>query len=94
MTVLCDGSTDSSLVEKELIYVIFVNPETFVPTCSFFALKEPISQDAAGIKQAIEKSFREKGLSDILEKNGVSILRWCSHKLWAGQWVNHPFQMG
>ena len=68
VSVLCDGSTDSSIVEKELIYVIFVDPETFVPTCSFFALKEPISQDAAGIKQAIEESFREKGLSDILAK--------------------------
>ena len=68
VSVLCDGSTDSSIVEKELIYVIFVDPDTFVPTCSFFSLKEPISQDAAGIKQAIEDSFREKGLSDILTK--------------------------
>ena len=68
VTVLCDGSTDSSLVEKELIHAIFDDPETFAPTCSFFALKEPISKDAAGIKQAIEESFQEKGLSDILKK--------------------------
>ena len=68
VTVLFDRSTDSSIAEKELVYVMFVDPETFVPTCSVFALKVPISQDAAGIKQAIEESFREKGLSDILEK--------------------------
>ena len=68
VSVLCDGSTDSSIVEKELIYVIFVDPETFIHTCSFFAHKEPISQDAAGIKQATEESFQEKGLSDILAK--------------------------
>ena len=31
VTVLCNGSTDSTVVEKECIYIIFVDPETFVP---------------------------------------------------------------
>ena len=68
LTVLCDGSTDSSIVEKELIYVVFVDPDTFVPMCSFFALKDPVSQDAKGIKQAIEMSFEKRGLRDLLRK--------------------------
>ena len=68
VSVLCDGSTDSSVTEKELIYVIYVDPEKFAPTCSFFAIKEPISQDANGIKQAIEESFGKRGRSDILAK--------------------------
>ena len=37
ITVLCDGSTDSSVVEKECIYVLFVDPDTFQPTMSFFS---------------------------------------------------------
>ena len=68
VSVLCDRSTDSSVTEKEVIYVIYVDPETFVPTCSSFALKEPISQDASGIKQAIQDCFRKRGLSDKVKK--------------------------
>ena len=58
-------------------------------TCSFFALKEPISQDTSGIEHAIEEC--SKWCS---RKNAISILGWCSHKLWAGQLINHPFQTG
>ena len=56
-------------------------------TCSFFALKEPISQDTSGIEHAIEEC--SKWCSS---KNAISILGWCSHKLWAGQLINHPFK--
>lgn len=52
-TVLCNGSTDSTIIEKELICVIYVDPETFGPTCSFFAIKQPISQVANGIDRGI-----------------------------------------
>ena len=39
ISILCDGSTDSSVVEKECIYVLFVDPETFQPNISFFHLE-------------------------------------------------------
>ena len=68
VSVLCDGSTDSSSLEKELTYVVFVDPDTFFPCCTFFALKEPVSQDAKGIKSTIEMAFKERGLTSILEK--------------------------
>ena len=29
IAVLCDGSTDNSVTEQEVLYVIFVDPETF-----------------------------------------------------------------
>ena len=29
IAVLCDGSTDNSVTEQEILYVIFVDPETF-----------------------------------------------------------------
>ena len=32
ITVLCDGSTDNSFTEQEVIYIIFVDSEKFKPT--------------------------------------------------------------
>ena len=29
ITILCDGSTDNSVIQQELLYVIFTDPETF-----------------------------------------------------------------
>lgn len=68
ISVLCDGSTDSGILEKEVIYIVFVDPDTFVPTCSYFALKDLSSQDAAGIKEGIKEAFHKKGLDSILSK--------------------------
>ena len=39
LAMLMDGSTDSSVVEKEMIYVMFVGPEGKVE-CRFFQLKD------------------------------------------------------
>ena len=55
VSVLCDGSTDSAVVEKECVYVIYVDVDIFTPVCSFLSLQDPESQDAIGIKDAITK---------------------------------------
>lgn len=49
ISILCDGSTDCAIIEKECIYCLFVDPDTFQPTLSFFSLKDVPSQDAAGV---------------------------------------------
>ena len=50
IALLCNGSTDSSTDEQEVVYVMFVDPDTFVPTLSFFkVLKLETSQDAVGV---------------------------------------------
>ena len=54
--VFCNGSTDSAVIEKECIYILFVEPFEFDPTLSFIALKDVLSQDADGIKGAIMKA--------------------------------------
>ena len=38
VSILCDGSTDSAVIEKESIYVLFVDPDTFSPTLLLFSL--------------------------------------------------------
>ena len=58
--VFCDGSTDPAVIEKECIYILFVEPFKFTPTLSFTALKDIPSQDADGIKSATMKAFDDK----------------------------------
>ena len=59
-------STDSAVVEKECIYVLFADPETFHPTISFAPLRDQPSQDAEGIFSAIKKAFADEGLEHLL----------------------------
>ena len=40
---------DAAIVKKKRIYIPFVDPDEFKPKLLFFALKEPISQDADGL---------------------------------------------
>ena len=55
--VFCDGSTDSAVIEKECICILFVEPFEFDLTLSFVALKDVPSQDADRIKSAIMKAL-------------------------------------
>ena len=36
ITILCDGATDISITEQEVVYVFFVNPDNMQPTLEFF----------------------------------------------------------
>ena len=55
--ILCDGSTDNSIIEQEVLYVIFTDPETFKPTMRFFEVAPADSQDVPGLKKAIFQHF-------------------------------------
>ena len=69
IAILCDGSTDKGIVEQEVLYVIFTDPETFKPTLTFFEVIAPQdSQDAAGLKQSIIDAFSKHSLEHLLEK--------------------------
>ena len=58
IAILCDGSTDNSIIEQEVLYVIFTDPETFKPTMKFFEVVAPAdSQDAPGLKNPILQHF-------------------------------------
>ena len=57
ITVLCDGATDTAIVEKECAFVLLVDPDDFTPSMIFFSLKDVSSQDAKGLKQPSDKSL-------------------------------------
>ena len=67
ISVLSDGNTDVAIVEKECIYILFVDPDEFKPKLLFFSLKEPISQDADGFYDAIERGFNDKNADTLLK---------------------------
>ena len=67
--VLCDGSTDNSVTEQEVLYVIFVDPETFKPTIKFLEVVTPSdSQDPPGLNDAITATFKKHSLEFVLER--------------------------
>ena len=80
ITIFCDESTDNSIIEQEVWYVIFTNPETFKPAMKFFEVVAPTdSQDAPGLKTAIFAIFHKHSLESVLGKivflssNGASV---------------------
>ncbi|CAB3979843.1 zinc finger 862-like [Paramuricea clavata] len=67
-SVLTDGSTDNSVTEKEVVYVLYFdphsksNPEEVEVKLSFLCLKDVKKADAEGITSAIEQSFESLGI--------------------------------
>ena len=69
LEVLCDGSTENSITEQEVVYVIFTDPETHLPVLKFFhIIVSSVSQDAPILKQALTDLFKENSLELALEK--------------------------
>ncbi|XP_021357227.1 zinc finger protein 862-like [Mizuhopecten yessoensis] len=65
-SIFCDGSTDNSEVEKELIMVkVLVD---FYPRMKFLKLAQPANTKAQGVLDAIDKAFEEIGLQDYKQK--------------------------
>ena len=60
ITPFCDRSTDSAIIEKECIYVMFCNLDTFEPVLAILSLKDLPSQEADGIKSAINAAFNAR----------------------------------
>ena len=69
IAILCDGTTDASITEQEVVYVFFVDPDTMEPTLTFFkCLRLEDSQDANGIFEATKKAFEKRDLLALLDK--------------------------
>ena len=68
ITVLADGAMDAALIEKEVVYVLFVDPDKFKPSLEFLSLKSVASQDAQGITSAIVDAFQDCDISEKLKR--------------------------
>ena len=65
-----DGSTDSSVVEKELTFVMYVGSDG-KPECRFFQLKDVPDETASRIRSLVLHSFEKFGVD--LEQKLLSI---------------------
>ena len=65
--ILCDGSTDHSITEQEVVYVAYDDPDSFQPCLKFFHLVSPKdSQDARSLKECILSTFEDHGMKDLI----------------------------
>ena len=67
ISILCDGSTDASVTELEVIYIVFFDFDALKLVLSFFevaALDE--SQDPTGLKKVIIEAFKRNNLNSVL----------------------------
>lgn len=73
-SVLCDGSTDTSVKENEVIYVLYFDPvpagsDSVQVKLGFLSVKHLSSQCAGGVFSAIEGSFNE--IKESLQSLGI-----------------------
>ena len=73
---MCDESTNKSITEQEVIYVIYVDSKINLPVMKFIEIAAPDkSHNAPGLKEAIIFAFSRYGLCSSL-KNGILLLKW------------------
>ena len=66
IAILIDGTTDRAVKEQEVLYIMFVDPDTDKPRLAFFEVLEMdvFDQSAEGIKA----SFKRNNLSDLFDQ--------------------------
>ena len=57
ITILCDGETDAAVIEKEGVFVLFVDPDDITLSLTFYSLK---------VAQVIKQVFAENHLSHLV----------------------------
>ena len=62
---LTDGSTDSSIIEPEVLYVLFLSPSSGLPVLKFLNVKSPEHAHADGLKTCTEDSFYRIGITPL-----------------------------
>ena len=95
--MLADGATDAARIEKEAVYILFVDPDEFKPSLELLRLNSVASQDAKGITSAIIDAFQDcdTSVNSGLRGGVISLLQqrygthikffWClSHRIELG----------
>lgn len=70
-SVLCDGSTDTSMKSQELFYVLYIQKDTRA-TCKLISIEAADNEDAAGPKQAMTEAFARCGIINFESKLAVA----------------------
>ena len=83
-TVLCDD------YQKRRVFVLFVDPDDFAPSMTFFSLKDVPSQDAKGIETVIRQAFAKNDLSHLVFRMSFFFCKWWYQcKQWFKKWIHH-----
>ena len=73
ITIMTVGTTDAAVMEQEVIYLLYLDPDVFEPRMSFLYLKELHGvQDADILKKAIVNAFTENGMEDAFGSDGTA----------------------
>lgn len=67
LSVLCDGSTDTSVKSQELFYVLFLQ-KNGEATCKFLSAETADDEDAAGLMEAMTEAFDRFGVVNFNSK--------------------------
>ena len=69
---LIDGSTNSSVIEQEVVYLLFLREDT--PTVKYFRVESLKMADAAGIIESIETEFNQFGITSFTDRmSGLNV---------------------
>ena len=70
VAILVDGTTDRAVKEQEVLYVMYVDPDTHTPSLSYFEVMEidEFDQTAPGMLSAIKSAFSRNNLSNLWDK--------------------------
>ena len=67
ISILVDGSTDSSNTEKELIYILYLDPVLVKPKIRFFSLKKLDHATSEGLLETIRNALKGHGIPSLKE---------------------------
>ena len=65
-SLLTDGSTDSAVIEEEVLYLLFLNEAK--SEIKFFSIETPSHTTAEGLKEAISSAFKRTGMTEFYTK--------------------------
>ena len=70
IAILINGTTDRTVKEQEVLYVMFVNPDTNKPTFVYFEVLEidDFGQTALRMMAAIKHCFKENKFTELWDK--------------------------
>ena len=68
-SLLTDGSTDSAVIEEEVLYLLFLNEGK--PEIKFFNIKTSLHTTAEGLKESISSVFKRTGMTEFHTKRAV-----------------------
>ena len=63
--VLTDGRSNSSILEQEALYVLFLSPSSGLPVLKFLSVESPQYAHADGLKACIVDSFHRISITPL-----------------------------